>query len=489
MNASAYLAFDLGASSGRAVVGRLRGQRMAMEEVHRFDTPLRQEEGRLSWDLEALWHELREGLARALAEAPALQSLSVDSWAVDYVPLGPDGDPLADPRSYRDERTQGWMARAFETVPAEEVFATTGIQFLPFNTLYQLLAERAQDAALAERTHLRLPVADYFNYRLGGRAAVERSMASTTQLMDARRGMWAEGLMQRFGLSAAAWPPVVPPGTVLGTVREDVLPEDIRPPAPIRVVAGLSHDTGCAVAAVPAESSAGWAYVSSGTWSLLGAELDAPILTEEARAAGFTNEAGLDGTIRFLKNLTGLWALQECVREWCEAGQDVSYDLLVAEAEAHGPAPAHVDLEDDRFLGRGGMETRLKDYCRETGQPVPATRGALTRTILESIAAGYRRALDTLEQLTGTPIKTLHVVGGGSQNDLFCRLTADAAGCRVVAGPVEATALGNLLVQARTMGTLPEGLSLRQVALRSSSLTTFTPDPTASSHPNNAPPS
>ena len=460
---------------------------MDMVEVHRFETPLVEEGGRLFWDLDAIWRELRVGLEKALAEAPDLQSLSVDSWAVDYVPLDDEGASLADPRSYRDERTKGWMERAFETVPAEDIFATTGIQFLPFNTLYQLLAEREQDAALFEKTCTRLTLADYFNHCFGGRAAIERSMASTTQLMDARSGAWAKDLMQQFGLSADAWPEVVPPGTKLGAMREEIQLQRSHSHSPIQVIASLSHDTGCAVAAVPAdESGPPWAYVSSGTWSLLGAELEAPILTEAARKAGFTNEAGLDGTTRFLKNLTGLWALQECVREWREAGEETDYDQLFAEAEAHGPADTHIDLEDDRFLPRGGMEKRLTDYCRETGQLVPETRGALTRVILESIAESYRRALDRLGELTGTPVEVLHIVGGGGQNDLFCQLTADTTGCRVVAGPVEATALGNLLVQARAMGALPEGLSLREVAVRSSDLATFTSNPQSSRNPQPA---
>lgn len=317
-------------------------------------------------------------------------------------------------------------------------------------------------------------------------------MASTTQLMDARSGDWATGLMQRFDLDPEAWPEVVPPATVIGTLQPEDLSAIHNSQSEIQIVAGLSHDTAAAVAAVPggaADAShatsghatsghaASWAYVSSGTWSLLGAELPAPVLTAEAREAGFTNEAGLGGTTRFLTNLTGLWPLQECAREWREAGAEIGYDQLFAEAAAAGPVEAEIDLEDDRFLPRGGMEKRLNDYCRETGQPVPETRGELTRVVLESIAVSYRKGLESLASLAGARPDVLHIVGGGAQNALLCRLAAEATGCRVVAGPVEATALGNLLVQARALGDLPPGTSVREAARRSADTTTYEPDP------------
>ncbi len=474
---SSYLAFDLGASSGRAVLGTLEAGRMRMEEVHRFDTPIVETDGRLQWDLEVLWQELQKGLRAALERNPKLKSLSVDSWAVDYVPLGEEGEPLRNPYCYRDARTEGVMEQVFEQVPAADIFQITGVQFLSFNTLYQLIADQKQEPARVRRTRLHLTIADYFNYRFGRRPVIERSMASTTQLMGARSGAWATELMKPLGIDPNMWPEIVPSGTKLGPVST------VDGKSTIEVVAGCSHDTACAVAAVPAEEPppgegpARWAYVSCGTWSLLGVERMNPILTDEARKAGFTNETGSGKTIRFLRNLTGLWPLQECVREWREAGDAVDYDTLIAQAAAAPRSPTRIDLEDDRFLARGGMEARLLGYCRETSQPVPPSRGQLVRVILESIAESYRRALDDLEAVTGTPIETLHVVGGGARNDLLCQLAAQATGCRVVAGPVEATALGNLALQAKAMGDLPEGTSVRDMVRRSTHPKTHTPDP------------
>ncbi len=463
-----YLAFDLGASSSRAVLGTLVQGQMRMEELHRFETPILEEGAHLFWDLDALWQELQAGL-RAAQEAagPRLRSLSVDSWAVDYVPLDAGGEPLRNPHCYRDPRTEGVMEEAFETMPAEKIFQRTGIQFLPFNTLYQLLADRRQGLDEKRKAAAYLTVADYFNHRFGGRAVMDASMASTTQLYDVQKGRWAQSLFDAFGLDAEAWPKIVPCGTGIGTVDNE--------PSKIEVVASCSHDTACAVAAVPAEPDARWAYVSSGTWSLLGTERSAPLLTDDAREAGFTNEVGLDGTIRFLKNLTGFWPLQECVRAWEEADEAFAYEDLFAEAEQAAPAAASLDLQDERFLERGDMEGRIDAHLRERGHAMPETRGALARLLLESLAASYRRTLDALERLTGEEIDVLHLVGGGAQVELLSQLTADATGRRVVAGPVEATALGNLLVQARAMGDLPEDVSVRAAARRSADLRTYTP--------------
>ncbi len=455
-----YLAFDLGASSGRAVLGTLEGGRMQMDEVHRFPTPLLKEGGSLWWDLESLWFDLEVGLEKALASAPGLRSLSVDSWAVDYVSLDAAGALLRRPYAYRDARTDGMLERAYETMSRSAIWARTGVQFLPFNTLYQLLADQGDDPAGLEDVSAHALIADYFNYRFSGRLVIERTNASTTQLVSARSGEWDAELFEAFGLKVEPWPEIVPPGTRLGVAR--------RAPS-VAVVASCSHDTGSAVAAAPATGD-DWAFVSCGTWSLLGAVLDGPILTEAALDAGFTNEAGLDGTVRFLTNLTGLWALQECAREWGVA----DWSALEDEAAAADPPVAPIDLEDARFVARGNMEERVRAAYRGQGQPEPQTRGEVARLVLASIAASYRRALRALEDVTGRSYATLHVFGGGSQNSLLCQLTADACGVRVVAGPAEATALGNLIVQARTMGDLG-GLTIREVARQSSDLHDYHP--------------
>ena len=462
-----YLAFDLGASSGRAVLGTLEGDAMHLRELHRFTTPILEQGDHLFWDLDVLWDELQAGLRKALDVAPGLRSLSVDSWGVDYVPLGADGAPLRNPYCYRDPRTDGVMEHAFQTLPAEAIYACTGIQFLPFNTLYQVLADAQQDPVALRHARLHLTIADYFSYRFSGRRAIEVSLASTTQLMDVHTRQWSNPLMRAFGLDLNQWPVIVPSGARLGMVSQ----------APgVTAVATCSHDTGSAVAATPATQPHGnWAYISCGTWSLLGVERQAPLLTDEAREAGFTHEAGLDGTIRFLKNLTGLWALQECAREWREQGVPADWNTLEEEARAAGSRPGFIDLEDPRFLHRGGMEDRLCAYCREHGLEVPTSRGRLVRVILESIAESYRRALANLQRLTGQTFETVHLFGGGSENSLLCQLTADACQTTVVAGPVEAAALGNLLIQTRTMGDLPEGLTIREVAARSSQLHTYVP--------------
>lgn len=465
MNApTTHLAFDLGASSGRAILGRLDGARLALEEVHRFTTPLREEEGRLYWDLAALRGEIEAGMAAALAHAPDLASVSADSWGVDYAPLGADGAPLRDAWCYRDPRVAGFMARAFEAAPREAIYAATGIQFMEFNTLYQVLADLAFEPERVRATRTRVMMADYANMLLGGRVVAERSLASTTQLLDVHTGDWDAALMQRLGIDPAAWPPVVAPGTVIG-----------RTPTGAAVVAGLSHDTAAAVAAVPAAPGAPWAYLSCGTWSLLGIEETGPVLTEKAQIAGFTNEAGFGGTVRFLKNLTGLWVLQECEREWQAEGETHTYRELVREAAEAPSIGKVVNLNDARFSYRGEMQQKLRAYCREYAIAPPETRGALVRLILDSMAEGHRAALRELESLIGYEIEALHIVGGGAQNDLLCRLTADACGCKVVAGPAEATAMGNLLIQAHTMGDLPEGMSIRDVVRASVPLKTYEP--------------
>jgi rhamnulokinase len=466
-----YLAFDLGASTSRAFLGTLSGPKLELNELHRFTTPVLEFDDHLFWDIDAMWAELLTGLEQARAVAPGLRSLSVDSWAVDYVSLDDSGAPVRNPHCYRDPRTAGVMQRALEVVPAGRIYAATGIQFLPFNTLYQVLAD-AQNEGYGGAA-FQLPIADYFNYRFSGRRAVEVSMASTTQMMDVNTRQWSASLMEKFGLDMSLWPEITPSGTRLGSALQDPR---------VEVMATCSHDTGSAVAAAPALGPAeNWTFISCGTWSLMGVERRTPLLTDVAREAGFTNEAGLDGTIRFLKNLTGLWVLQECVREW-SASSRIDWGHLEREARAavrtggHAYSNRPMDLEDDRFLPRGPMEDRIHAYSREHSLQKLGTRGEIVLAILSSIAASYRRTLVELERITRTAYDRIYLIGGGSQNELLCELTADACRREVVAGPVEATALGNLLIQARTLGDLPAGMSIRDVSAASSQLKVYLPD-------------
>lgn len=458
----AYLAFDLGASSSRAILGVLTDGRMSMTTLHRFITPLITTDEGLYWDVEALWGELQTGLEKAIADAPGLKSLSVDSWGVDYVQLDVDGNLIALPFCYRDQRTAGVKTQVFEVVPAEEIYQRTGIQFLPFNTLYQVVADQTQQTDASTAMHL--SIADYFNYRFSGTAVWEASMASTTQLKDVRGNVWEASLFKSLEIEQAAWPGIVPSGTVLGHASEM--------PA-IQVVATCSHDTGCAVAAAPAaDNDVNWAYISCGTWSLLGTERTSALVTDEARSAGFTHETGIDNTYRFLKNIVGLWVLQECVRAW---GSEVDWDELTAAAAGVSSPRFTIDLADDRFIAKGNMIARLTAYCIENGQLLPADRASVVRLLLESLAANFARYLKLLEDVTGEGVDVIHLLGGGSQNQLLCQLTADATQRPVVAGPVEATALGNLLIQARSLGDLPEGETIRSIATRSSDLKRYQP--------------
>lgn len=472
VSGAAYLAIDLGASSGRAVVGMLEGARMQMHEVHRFRTPLLEEAGHLFWDIDALWTEVKRSLVRALHFAPRLRSVSIDSWAVDYVSLGRDGVALRRPYAYRDPRTKGRLDEIVDRVGADTLYSATGIQFLPFNTLPQIVADIADDPELVARTTTRLLIADYFLYRLSGEAVAERTMASTTQLYDVQGGAWAEALMRIAGDDVRRWPRLVAPGTILGATDTTLLPSQAAVPT---VIATCSHDTAAAVAAIPATSDAPWAYISSGTWSLVGTELRSPILSAEARVAGFTNEVGLDESIRFLKNRTGTWILEECLREWSVGGEEVTWESLMRQAASAPSVGFVIDCNAPAFSERGAMASKIRDACGALGAPAPASRGSLVRLVLESLADSYQQTLTELESLTGLEFGVVHVVGGGSRNALLNQLTANACGRSVVAGPAEGTALGNLLVQARALGHLPEGVSVRDAARLSTDTVEYRP--------------
>lgn len=465
------LAVDLGAESGRGIVGRFDGERVRLETVHRFPNgpvPLLEQQ---VWDAPGLFREILAALGRAGAKG-GVDSVGIDTWGVDFGLIGRDGGLLGTPRHYRDPHTEGVMEATFAAVPREEIYRRTGLQFLRFNTLYQLMALRRDRSPLLESAEQMLLMPDLFHYWLTGVRANEFTDASTTQLVDPRARAWDCDLARMCGLPASLFATIVPPGTALGLLRKNVAAA--AGVASIPVVVPATHDTAAAVAAVPAAGES-WAYLSSGTWSLLGAELPAPIITAASLAANFTNEGGVGGTTRFLKNIMGLWLVQECRRSWQHGGDEIAYDALMAEAAAAPPFACFVDPDDASFLAPPDMPAALAAYCRRTGQSPPPSRGGVVRACLESLALKYRHVLMLLESLIGRRVDVLHIVGGGSQNELLNQFTADAIARPVIAGPVEATALGNVLVQASGLGLLDSPADIREVVRRSVATTTYEP--------------
>ncbi|MFD8371313.1 rhamnulokinase family protein [Streptomyces sp. NPDC059688] len=464
----AYAAVDLGASSGRVMVGRVGPDSLELSEVHRFpNRPVRLPEG-LRWDILALHRGVLDGLRAAGSRSGGrLASVGIDGWAVDHGLLDADGALLGNPVHYRDARTEGVAEQVWATVPAAELYAATGLQYAPFNTLYQLVA--ARPTVQFARAARALLVPDLLTYWLTGEQGTELTNASTTQLIDPRTRTWAYGVAGRLGVDLGLFPPLRQPGDPAGRLRPEVL-EETGLAGPVPVTAVASHDTASAVAAVPATGER-FAYICTGTWSLAGLELTAPVLTEESRAANFTNELGLDGTVRYLRNIMGLWLLQECVRAWGEPDLDV----LLRAAAAVPALRSVVDAGDEAFLAPGRMPERIAEACRATGQPVPGTRAETTRCILDSLALAHRRAVADAQRLAGHPVDVVHVVGGGTRNALLCQLTADACGLPVVAGPAEAAALGNVLVQAQAHGLVGDLADMRRLLVRTQPPTRYAP--------------
>ncbi len=450
---SRFLAFDLGAESGRAMLGHLTGDRLALTPVHRFaNTPARVD-GTLRWDVDALWRQMRQALT--LTPEP-LTSVGVDTWGCDYALLDADGGLVEPPYHYRDHRTDGVMDRVLTSLDRTRVYETTGVQFLPFNTLFQLAAASdARPSALA-RAATFLTIPDLFNYRLTGRIANEYTNATTTQCIDARQRTWAVPLIEALGLPRHLFGPIVEPGTVLGPMRETAGGHE-----GVAVVAPACHDTGSAVAAVATGGDT--AFLSSGTWSLLGAEVPAPVITARAAALNFTNEGGVCGTTRLLKNIGGLWLLQACRRDWAAEGEDLSYEALAAGADASPAFGAMIDPDHPSFLNPDHMPRAIAAYCRRTSQPVPDTPAHVARTIFESLALTYRMVIEGLEEVSGQSIRQVRVIGGGARNGLLNQLTADVTGRVVLAGPVEATALGNIAMQMLATGCVPSLAAARDI--------------------------
>lgn len=467
-----FLAIDLGAESGRAILGTLDSGRLALEELHRFpNTPVRLPTG-LYWDTLRLFHEIRHALSICGRERKiALDGIGIDTWGVDFALLGSDGALVDNPRHYRDARNNGMLERTFAVVPREEIFRHTGIQFMQFNSLYQLYAMKLQDSpALRTATRL-LFMPDLFNYWLTGVAKAELTIASTSQFYDPSWKRWTTDLFSRLGLPPAILPETIAPGSKLGELLPEVAEASgLAPGTPVYATA--CHDTASAVAAVPAEGS-GWCYISSGTWSLMGAEVDSPVINDASLALNFTNELGAAGKVRLLKNIAGLWLLQECRRDWALRWREFTYaELVRMAAEAESPG---VVLDPNVFHQPGRMPEQIAAHCHKTGQPVPAEPGAMCRAILESLAETYKSVLEKLEGLTSQRIEIVHIVGGGSRNALLNQLAADRTGRRVLAGPAEATAAGNILVQAIGAGVVSGLDEARLIVRRSLEITEYWP--------------
>jgi len=457
-----FIAVDLGASSGRVMLGRLADGLLELSEAHRFENGPVTLDGSLHWDIDTLEREVRAGIsaARERAGAEGAAGIGVDSWGVDYVLAGAGGEPVSQPFHYRDSRTGPTYERLRAELGREEIFSRTGVQFMPINTIYQLAAEEPERLRRAERL---LMIAGWFAHRLGGRAAGEVTLASTSQLVDPRARAWDAGLADRVDPAIAPLlPELVEAGTATGEC--DGVP----------VFASAHHDTAAAVAACPGRGG-DWAFLSSGTWSLLGMELDAPVLSSEALAAGLSNELGVGGTTRLLENIMGLWLLQECRAEWAAGGERLSWPGIAAAAEKAPGLAALIDPDDPPFLAPGDMTAKIAAFCEKTGQRPPEGVGPTARAVLEALALKTRLVLERLERVTGRAVGTVNMIGGGVQNRLLCQLTADATGRRVLAGPVEATAAGNVLAQAVGAGAVPSWAEAREVVAGSFELVEYSP--------------
>ncbi len=473
MSPAKFLAFDFGAESGRAILGILDGKRISLEEIHRFPNKQINIAGHIHWDLSYLFDELKKGLKSAARKGhKELLSLGVDTWGVDFGLVGKDDRVLEDPFAYRDRRTEGMMDRAFQLISREEMYALTGIQFMPFNSVFQLLSVVESGSSLLDKTETLLFMPDLFNFLLTGQELSEYTIASTSQLVNAQKRDWEPGIFEKLGLPAHIMAPIVQPGTLIGQLLPEISQEtDILT---LDVIAPACHDTASAVAAVPAQTN-NWAYLSSGTWSLLGIEVDEPVINEQSLKNNFTNEGGVGGKIRFLRNTMGLWLLQRCLKDWEKKGESHDYDELAGLALASKEFKSIVDPDDHTFLNPPNMLDAIAEFCLKTQQPAPEKKGEFVRCIYESLALKYRFLVDKINTMSPNPVEVLHVVGGGSRNDMLNQFSADATGLRVIAGPAEATAVGNIIIQAiakKIVDGIEEG---RRVVSHSFPLRTYEP--------------
>jgi rhamnulokinase len=473
-----FLAVDLGASSGRVVAGLFDGAQLALEEVYRFDNGGVNAAGRMQWDLLNQWQHILRGLrAAGKIYGGSVASAGVDTWGVDFGLLGRGDELLGNPYHYRDRRTVGILDKAFQIVPREDIFNATGLQFMEFNTLFQLLAMKLGGSPILDAAKTFLMMPDLFHWLLTGVKANELTNASTTQFLDPRTRQWASDLLNRFDVPTGILGQLAQPGTRLGKFQPSVTDEIGL--ADVEVILPGTHDTASAVVAVPAASEPGskpnWCYVSSGTWSLMGLETPQPVISQRCYQLNFTNEGGVGGTTRLLKNIAGLWLIQECRRVWKEQGREYGFEGLMRNATESEPLVSLINPDDPGFVAPKDMPAEIRAYCEKTGQPAPASEGAVIRAALESIALRYRMVLGFLEELIGGRIEVIHIVGGGAQNHLLSQMAADACNRRVVAGPVEATAIGNLMMQAVARGAVGTIAQAREIIRSSFSVAEYHP--------------
>lgn len=462
------LAIDIGASGGRAVIGEFSASKLRVSEIYRFPNNLIEVRGHKHWNILQLCEETRECLRRG---GPDILSVGIDTWAVDYGYISAEGDLVGPPFAYRDPRTASAITRVRETIPPDKLYSITGIQHLPFNTIYQIADDLENRPWLVEKSHKLLMIPELLSYLLTGEFAAEYTNASTTALLDANRRCWSDEILKALGFPKERLAKLVEPGT-LKVPLDTRISREGGPKA--ELIYPACHDTGSAIAAVPAEGR-DWAFVSSGTWSLVGMELSEPVLTEKARMHNFTNEGGIAGTVRFLKNITGLWLIQELRRSWTRREIDLDFATISAQTERAAAFRSLIDPDHASFAAPADMQEAICEYCRRTGQPVPDDIGAFARCVFESLALACRRVLHQLREVTSRDIERLYVVGGGAQNNLLCQMTADACNLPLWAGPVEAAAIGNLLVQAMAHGFIRDISEARRLVAESEELLEFVP--------------
>jgi rhamnulokinase len=474
-NPPAYLALDLGAESGRAVLGRLEDKKLVLKEIHRFPNRPVEAGGSLYWDVLYLWNELKHGLSLAAIEARGqLVSLGIDSWGVDFALLDTTGTLLGNPYCYRDNRTDGMVEAANVIIPCRDIYQLTGNQVMPINSLFQLIAMAKSNSGqlAAARTFLNIP--DLFNFWFTGVKASEFTISTTTQCYDPREKDWAWDMIEKMGIHSDIFEKIVPPGTIIGNLNSRIAEETHT--GAVKVVAVASHDTQSAIFAVPAQTH-DFLYLSSGTWSLMGTEVETPLISQEGFENELTNEGGFEGKFCFLKNIVGLWILQECRRVWADNGLVQSYDELTKLAASAPAFHAFINPGDPIFFPPGDMVNRIQNYCRKSGQPVPEGPAEVTRCILESLAFEYRIVAGQISKITGRDFTVIHIIGGGSQNSLLNQMTANSTGLKVISGPVETTAIGNILMQAMAVGEVKSIVEAREIVRNSFPVEVYTPLP------------